>query len=227
MNIFNGKFRKQEESEEQKAQSWDRRLLTTRQIAFMMFDHFRVSDTKCSVLDIGDLLNLELKGDNLRAFGTLWDETVLNILKEPDPEFLEGLFSRQLAKCARMEELLSLYTRITSKREMPKVTNSLSICMGHTYLQQETREEHFASRERQHVATPSTQRDSQSEDIAAIGSKKNAQEDIFAASNTTVCSGGKEKVPRAVNEDVGPVEDVQKARGVALQVQEVQKDLFQ
>ena len=65
--------------EEEKAPSLHRRLLTGRQIAYMIFDHFKLSEAKVAVRDIGDFLNIDLKGDNLKAFDTLWDETSLGM----------------------------------------------------------------------------------------------------------------------------------------------------
>ena len=70
-------------------------------------------------LDIGDKLNLELKGDNLRANDTLWDETILNRPKELDAQLLESLKSIQFAKCM---DVVSLHSGSRFKKEWPKAT---------------------------------------------------------------------------------------------------------
>ena len=54
-NSFNGNFQEQVALEEQKDQALHRILLTGRQNAFMMFDHFKFSDAAGAALDIGDL----------------------------------------------------------------------------------------------------------------------------------------------------------------------------
>ena len=45
-----------------------KQMLVGRQIAFIMFQHFQINDMDNSMLEFADLLALELKGDNLRAF---------------------------------------------------------------------------------------------------------------------------------------------------------------
>ena len=41
------------------------------------------------MFEFNDLLVLELKGDNLRAFDTVWDDTLLGMKAVPDEEYLE------------------------------------------------------------------------------------------------------------------------------------------
>ena len=41
------------------------RFLTGRQVAWMIFDHLRISDTEKTVLDLSDQLKVELRKDNL------------------------------------------------------------------------------------------------------------------------------------------------------------------
>ena len=48
-----------------------RKLQAGRQTAPTMCDHLKLRDAEGAVLDIGDLLNLELKDDNLRVFDTV------------------------------------------------------------------------------------------------------------------------------------------------------------
>ena len=66
-----------------------KRMITGRQLAFLMFQHFQTADLDNSMLEFSDLLVLELKGDNLRAFDAAWDDTLLGMTSVPDEEHLE------------------------------------------------------------------------------------------------------------------------------------------
>ena len=73
-------------------------MLTGRQIAYLMFQHFQIADLDNSMLEFNDLLVLELKGDNLRGFDTAWDDTLLGMKTISDEEYLENLYRRQVKK---------------------------------------------------------------------------------------------------------------------------------
>ena len=42
----------------------------------MMYEYFKVSDKDESVLDLNELLEVELKSDNVQSFNTRWDESI-------------------------------------------------------------------------------------------------------------------------------------------------------
>ena len=67
--IQNSKFKKKVSLEEQKAQKEDR-FLRGRQIAFMIYDYFRVTGAHDTVLDYADLLSVALHDDNVQGFDT-------------------------------------------------------------------------------------------------------------------------------------------------------------
>ena len=73
-------------------------FLTGRQVAWMICEHVKISDTDGAVLDIADLLKIELKGENVQTFDTKWDETINAMQKRPDEEPLENLYFKQLEK---------------------------------------------------------------------------------------------------------------------------------
>ena len=91
-------------------------------------------------LDIGDKLNLELKGDNLRANDTLWDETILNRPKELDAQLLEEFEKHTVCKVYGCG--LSSF-RITFQKGVAKSHNHLKRLVQH-YLQPKTRKGHVA-----------------------------------------------------------------------------------
>ena len=63
--IQNSQFKKKVSLEEQKAQK-DDWFLRVRQIAFMIYDYFRVSGAYCTVLDYADLFSITLRKDNVQ-----------------------------------------------------------------------------------------------------------------------------------------------------------------
>ena len=65
-------FKKKVSLEEQKAQK-EGRFLPRRQIAFMIYDYFRVTGAHDTVLDYADLLSVVLQDDNVQEFDTRWD----------------------------------------------------------------------------------------------------------------------------------------------------------
>ena len=71
--IQNAQFQKKVSLEEQKAQKEDR-FLRGRQIAFMIYDYFRVTGAHDTVLDYADLFSVTLRDDNVQEFNTRWDQ---------------------------------------------------------------------------------------------------------------------------------------------------------
>ena len=71
--------------EQNKAQKEDR-FLRRRQIAFMIYDYFRVNGAHDKVLDYADLLSVTLRDDNIQEIDTRWDEVLLSMTKIPSDE---------------------------------------------------------------------------------------------------------------------------------------------
>ena len=67
--IQNSQFKKKVSLEEQKAQK-EVRFLRGRQIAFMIYDFFRVTGAHDTVLDYADLFSVTLHDDNIQEFDT-------------------------------------------------------------------------------------------------------------------------------------------------------------
>ena len=71
--IQNSQFKKKVSLEEMKAQKEDR-FLRRRQIAFMIYEYFRVTGAHDTVLDYTDSFSVTLHDDNIQEFDTRWDE---------------------------------------------------------------------------------------------------------------------------------------------------------
>ena len=74
--IQNSYLKKRVSLEQQKAQLQDR-FLRGRQIAFMIYEYFRVTGAHDAVLDYADLFSTTLCNDDVQEFDTRWDEILL------------------------------------------------------------------------------------------------------------------------------------------------------
>ena len=91
----NSHFKKKVSLEEQKAQKEDR-FLRGRQIAFMIYDYFRVTGAHDTVLDYADLFSVTVRDDNVQDFDTRWDEVLLSMSKIPSDDVLESLYKLKI-----------------------------------------------------------------------------------------------------------------------------------
>ena len=93
--IQNFQFKKKVSLEEQKAQKEDR-FLRGRQIAFMIYDYFRVTGAHDTALDYVDLFSVTLRDDNMHEFDTIWEEVLLSMSKIPSDDILESLYELRI-----------------------------------------------------------------------------------------------------------------------------------
>ena len=89
--IQNSYFKNKASLEEQKPQKEDR-FLRGRQIAYMIYDHFWVTDAHDTVLDYADLFSIILRNDDVEEFDTRWDEILLSMTKIPPDDIQESLY---------------------------------------------------------------------------------------------------------------------------------------
>ena len=79
--IQNSCFKKKDSLEEHEAQK-EGRFLRGRQIACMIYDYFRVTGARGTVLDHADLFSVTLRNDDVQEFDTRWDEQfIVNVKK--------------------------------------------------------------------------------------------------------------------------------------------------
>ena len=89
--IHNSHFTRRISLEEQKAQKQDR-FLRGRQIAYLIYDQFRVTGTHDSVENSTDLFTIVLRNDDIQEFDSKWDGILLSLTKIPHNDTLEGLY---------------------------------------------------------------------------------------------------------------------------------------
>ena len=89
--IHNSQFRRRISLEEQKAQK-ENRFLRGRQIAYLIYDCFRVTGSHDSVENYADLFTISPRNDDIQEFDSKWDGILLSMTKIPHDDILEGLY---------------------------------------------------------------------------------------------------------------------------------------
>ena len=92
--IHNSHFKRKISLEEQKAQKEDR-FLRDRQIAYLIYEQFRVTGTDDSVENYTDLFTIVLRNDDIQEFDSKWDG-ILSMAKIPHDDILEGLYKLRI-----------------------------------------------------------------------------------------------------------------------------------
>ena len=97
-------------------------MIKGRQVTWLVFDHFRLSDVDGAMLNWDEILGIKLNmpGDNIRQFINDWDTVFANITSSPDPEMLESLFKRQLDKSILLKNTMALYDQEITQRQGTK-----------------------------------------------------------------------------------------------------------
>ena len=80
--IHNSHFKRRFSLEEQKAQKQDR-FLRGRQIAYLIYDQFRVTGTHDSVENYTDLFTSSLRNDDIQEFDSKWDGIFIFYFENP------------------------------------------------------------------------------------------------------------------------------------------------
>ena len=98
------------------------KMMKGRQITWLVFDHFKLSDVDGAMLNWDEIIRLQLHmpGDNVKQFLNDWDTTFANINGTPDPVIPESLFKRQLEKSNQLKQTLALYDQEITQRQATK-----------------------------------------------------------------------------------------------------------
>ena len=103
--IHNSHFKRRMSLEEQKAQKQDR-FLRGRQIAYLIYDYFRVTGIHDSVENYADLFTISLRNDDIQEFDSKWDGILLSMTKIPPDDILEGLYKLRIRASEKLKTVL-------------------------------------------------------------------------------------------------------------------------
>ena len=94
--------------EEQKAQKQDR-FLRGRQIAYLIYEYFRVTGANDSVENYAGLFTISLRNDDIQEFDSKWDGILLSMTKIPPDDILEGLYKLRTRESEKLKTVLEVY----------------------------------------------------------------------------------------------------------------------
>ena len=106
--IHNTRFKRKVSLEEQKAQKQDR-FLRGRQIAYLIYEYFRVTGANNSVENYADLFTIVLRHDDIQEFDSKWDGILLSMTKIPPDDILEGLYKLRTREFEKLKTVPELY----------------------------------------------------------------------------------------------------------------------
>ena len=114
--IHNSHFKRKISLEEQNAQKEDR-FLRGRQIAYLIYEQFRVTGTHDSVENYTDLFTIVLRNDDIQEFDSKWDGILLSMTKIPHDDILEGLYKLRIRESEKLKTVLELYDLETHQKK--------------------------------------------------------------------------------------------------------------
>ena len=142
--IHNSQFKRRISLEEQKAQKEDR-FLRGRQIAYLIYDHFRVTGTHDSVENYTDLFTIVLRNDDIQEFDSKWDGILLSMTKIPHDDILEGLYKLRIRESEKLKTVLELYDLETHQKKLGPDYYRLKTMVKRS-IEQEIRNKNFGAR---------------------------------------------------------------------------------
>ena len=106
--IHNSHFKRKVSLEEQHAQKEDR-FFRGRQIAYLIYEYFRVTGANDSVENYADLFTTALRNYDVQEFDSKLDEILLSMTQIPSDDNLEGLYKFRIRESEKLKTVLELY----------------------------------------------------------------------------------------------------------------------
>ena len=106
--IHNSHFTRRVSLEEQKAQK-DDCFLRGRQIAYLIYEYFRVTGANDSVENYADPFTIVLRTDDIQEFDSKWNGIVSSMTKIPSDDILESLFKSRIRESAQLKTVFGMY----------------------------------------------------------------------------------------------------------------------
>ena len=105
--IHNSHFKRRISLEEQKAQKQDR-FLRGKQIAYLIYEYFRVTGANDSVENYADLFTIVLRNDDIQEFDSKSDGILLSMTKIPSDDILEGLYKFRIRESEKLKTVFGI-----------------------------------------------------------------------------------------------------------------------
>ena len=142
--IHNSHFKRRISLEEQKAQKEDR-FLRGKQIAYFIYEYFRVTGATDSVENYADLFTFSLRNDDVQEFDSKWDGILLSMSKIPHDDILEGLYKLRIRESDKLKTVLDLYDLEINPKKIGLDYHRLKTMVKRS-IEQEIRSKNFGIR---------------------------------------------------------------------------------
>ena len=141
--IHNSQFKRRISLEEQKAQKEDR-FLRGRQIAYLIYEQFRVTGTDNSVENYTNLFTIVLRNDDIQEFDSKRDGILLSMTKIPPDDILEGLYKLRIRESDKLKTVLEMYNLEIHQKKLGPDYHRLKT-MAKRSIEQDIRNKNFGS----------------------------------------------------------------------------------
>ena len=142
--IQNSHFKRKVSLEEMKDPKEDR-FLRGRQIAYLIYEYFRVAGANDSVENYADLFTISLRNDDIQEFDSKWDGILLSVTKIPPDDILEGLYKLSLRESEKLKTVLELYNMEIHQKKAGPDYHRLKTMVKRS-IEQEMRNKNFGAR---------------------------------------------------------------------------------
>ena len=142
--IHNSHFKRRISLEEQKAQKQDR-FLRGRQIAYLIYEYFRVTGAHDSVENCADPFTISLGNDDIQEFDSKWDGILLSMTKIPPDDILEVLYKLRKRDSEKLKTVLELYDLETHQKKLGPDNHRLKAMVKRS-IEQDIRNKNFGAR---------------------------------------------------------------------------------
>ena len=79
------------------------RFLRGRQIAYLVYQYFRVTGANDSVENYADLFTVVLRHDDIQEFDSKWDGILLSMTQIPSDDILAGLYKVRIRESEKLK----------------------------------------------------------------------------------------------------------------------------
>ena len=142
--IHNSHFKRRISLEEQKAQKQDR-ILRGRQIAYLIYEYFRVAGANYSVENYANLFTISRRHDDTQEFDSKWEGILLSMTKIPPDDILEGLYKVRIRGSEKLKTVLELYDLEIHQKKLGPDYHRLKTMVKRS-IEQDIRNENFGAR---------------------------------------------------------------------------------
>ena len=121
------------------------RFLRGRQIAFLIYEYFRVTGADDSVESCADLFTIVLRNDDIQEFDSKWDEILVSMTQIPHDDILEGLYKLRIRESEKLKTVLELYDLETHQKKLGPDYHRLKAMVKRS-IEQDIRIKNFEAR---------------------------------------------------------------------------------